>query len=402
MKPELLAPAGNWEMLSTAIDAGADAIYFGIEGLNMRAGAKNFTIDDIQEIVEKCHEKNIKTYLAINTIIFDEELLNTEKIIQKASEAKIDAIICWDLAVVSLAKKYELEIHLSTQASAANSLALEQYKKLGISRIILARECSLEQIKNLNTDLEIETFIHGAMCVAISGRCFMSQYLYGKSANRGECIQPCRREYKIIDPETKEELQLQNHYVMSPKDLCTIDIIDKLIDTGINSFKIEGRNRSPEYVRTTIKAYKEAIEAHVKKQLTPNLKKKLKEQLRTVYNRDFSTGFYLGKPANDWCDSYGNKSTKVKEYIGKVINYYKKPQVAEIYIETGRFNKDDKLLVQGPTTGSIELTACSIQLHDNEVNKASKGQTIGIKSPLVRKNDKVYIFKDREQHQTKD
>lgn len=396
MNPELLVPAGNHEMLSTAINAGADAIYFGIKGLNMRANARNFTIDDIPQIAQKCHENNIKAYLAINTIIFDGELEDTEKIIQKASEANIDAIICWDLAVINLAKKYNLAIHLSTQASAANSLALAEYKKLGVKRVILARECTLYKIKNLNTNLEIETFIHGAMCVAISGRCFMSQYLYGKSANRGECIQPCRRKYEITDPETKKQLELDNHYVMSPKDLCTIDIIDKLLEANIHSFKIEGRNRSPEYVKTTIEAYKEAIQAHKNNQLTKELKEKLKQKLKTVYNRDFSTGFYMGTPIDEWANQYGSKSTLLKEFVGKVVNYYKKPEVAEINIETNQIDKGDTLLIQGETTGCVETTAEEMQLHDKQTDQAKKGQNIGIKTPFVRRNDKVYVLRKRK------
>lgn len=398
MKPEILAPAGNWEMLSTAINAGADAIYFGIKGLNMRAKARNFSLNNMSDIVKKCHLNNTKAYLAINTIIFDEELDYTEEIIQKAKKANIDAIICWDLAVISIAKKYNLTIHLSTQASAANSGAISEYEKLGIKRVILARECSLEQIKKLKTNVELEVFIHGAMCVAVSGRCFMSQYLYGKSANRGECIQPCRRSYDIQDPETGKQLQLNNHYIMSPKDLCTIDIIDKLIEAEIKAFKIEGRNRSPEYVKTTVEVYKRAIDSYYNKNLDNELKHKLKEKLKKVYNRGFSSGFYLGTPIDEWCDSYGSKSTKVKEYVGKVINYYKKAGISEIKIETGKICIKDIILIQGPTTGCIEAEVNSIQLDDEGVQKAEKGTSVGIPTELARKNDKVYVFKTRNQN----
>ncbi len=361
----------------------------------MRAKARNFSIDDIPEIAIRCHDNKIKAYLAINTIVYDYEVEEIEKIIREASRSKIDAIICWDLAVLAIAKKNNMSVHISTQASVANSLAIKEYEKLGVSRVILARECSLEQIRNMKTGLEIESFIHGAMCVAVSGRCFMSQYLYGKSANRGECIQPCRRKYKVKDPETGEELELDNHYVMSPKDLCTIDIIDKLIESNISSFKIEGRNRSPEYVKTTVKVYREAVEAHKNGLLTPKLKHKLKEELRTVYNRDFSSGFYLSTPINQWSDSYGSKATKVKEYIGKVTNYYKKPEVAEIKIETSGLNVGDEILIQGPTTGSMEIKVDSIQLNDSPVKKAYKGQVIGLPAGLTRKNDKVYTFRYR-------
>jgi len=398
MKPELLAPAGNWEMLSAAINAKADAVYFGIKGLNMRAKAGNFKIDELSKVIKKCHDNNVKAYIAINTIVFDKELSYIEKIIHKAKDANVDAIICWDMAVISIANKYKLPVHLSTQASAANSLAIEKYKELGVKRVILARECSIEHIKNLETDVELEVFIHGAMCVAVSGRCFMSQDLYGKSANRGECIQPCRRSYNIEDPETGKELELNNYYVMSPKDLCTIDIIDSLIDSGIKSFKIEGRNRSPEYVKTTVESYREAIESYYNKTLNSELKRKLKEKLKTVYNRGFSTGFYLGIPINEWCNTYGSKSTKVKEYIGRVSNYYKKAGVSEIKMETGTLCKGDIILIQGPTTGSIETQVYSIHLEDKDIEKAFKGDSVGIPTKLARKNDKVYVFKTRNQN----
>ncbi|MGM5482094.1 MAG: U32 family peptidase [Nanobdellota archaeon] len=395
MEPEILAPAGDWQMLSSAISAGADAVYFGVTGLNMRANAKNFNEDDLSKIVSTCHKNGVKAYMAVNTIVFDSEVKRLEFILKKAKQAGVDAIICWDLAVVKLAKEKKLPIHLSTQASAANSLALEEYKSLGIKRVILARECSLEQIKALNTSLEIEFFIHGAMCVAVSGRCFMSQYLYGKSANRGACIQPCRRKYLITDPETEKQLEIENHYVMSPKDLCTIDILDKLLDSPVSSFKIEGRNRSPEYVSIAVKTYKKAIKAHKENYLTDEFKKTLKNDLKKVYNRGFSTGFYLGTPINEWTDQYGSKSSYVKVFVGTIVNYYKVPKVAEIKLETGQINKGDKLLVQGQKTGNLEVQVESIQLNDGQVSSAKKGDTIGIKSPLIRKNDKVYVFKKR-------
>lgn len=397
-KPEILAPVGNFEMLSAAINAGTDAIYFGIRGLNMRAGASNFDTDSIEKITTKCHENNIKAYLCINTIIFEEEIEKIKSLLTIAKDNRIDAIICWDLSVLKLAKDLDLEVHLSTQASSANSIAINEFKKLGVSRVVLARECSLNHIVEIskNTDIEIEVFIHGAMCVAVSGRCFMSENLYGKSANRGECIQPCRRSYDLKDPETHKELSLSNHYVMSPKDMCTIDIIDKIIDTGVSCLKIEGRNRSPEYVKKTVEVYKAARDEHLSGTLTKERKDELKSKLKEVYNRDFSDGFYMGKPISEWSDVYGSKSTKVKKFIGTVENYFKKPQVAEIKINTGELSLGDTIMIIGPTTGCLEYECTSMQINDTPVDKVKKGQSVGIKiETIVRKNDQVYIWENR-------
>lgn len=397
-KPEILAPVGNFEMLSAAINAKADAIYFGVRGLNMRAGASNFDLKEIEEIVFRCHDNNVKAYLCINTIIFEEETEKIHKILKEAKRTNIDAIICWDLSVLKLARDLDLEVHLSTQASSANSIAINEFKKMGVSRVVLARECSLNHIKKIkeNTNVEIEVFIHGAMCVAVSGRCFMSENLYGKSANRGECIQPCRRSYNIQDPETHKELELSNHFVMSPKDMCTIDIIDKILDTGVSCMKIEGRNRSPEYVKNVVEVYRTARNEHLNGTLTKQIKSKLKERLKEVYNRDFSDGFFMGKPIGEWCDTYGSKSKKVKQFIGTVVNYFKKPQVAEIKLNTGKLSIGDTILIIGPTTGCIEHKCKSMQINDKNVESIKKGESVGIKiDTIVRKNDQVYIWQSR-------
>jgi len=401
-KPELLAPAGNFEMLAAALKSGADAVYLGISGLNMRARAKNFSIKDLDKIVDICKVNKVKTYLALNTIIYEEEIDVVKETLKAAKKAGIDAIICWDLSVIKIAKEFGLDVHLSTQGSASNSIALSEYEKLGVSRVILARECTLDEIKQIkeSSDIEIEVFVHGAMCVSVSGRCFMSEEMYGKSANRGECIQPCRRKYKIIDPETDKELELDNHYVMSPKDLCTIEIIDKLIDAGIDAFKIEGRNRSPEYVKTVVECYREAIDLHVEGKLTKEKKKEFEKQLKTVYNRGFSEGFFLGRPISDWTDSYGSKSTKVKEYIGKVLNYYNKPSVVEIKIESGSLGEDEEILIIGPTTGCVETKVESMEIEKKKVKNVFKGQSVGLKiDGIVRKNDKVYRWSERKNSQ---
>jgi putative protease len=302
-KPELLAPVQDYTSLTAAIKNGADAVFFGIKGFNMRAGAKNFTVKDLPKIVKIAHKNNVKTYLAINTIIYENEIKKVEQILLKVKKAKIDAIICWDFSIIQIAKKLNIEIHISTQASIANSKTAEFYRKLGATRVVLARECSLEQIKEIKkqTKAEIEVFIHGAMCVSMSGRCFMSQFLYGKSANRGECLQPCRRKYLIKQIDGGQELELGEDYVLSPKDLCTIDFIEKIIDAGIDCFKIEGRNRSPEYVAVVTKSYRTIIDFVCSTKKRDNkfyeqlsaLKEELFEKLNTVYHRGNSTGFFL-------------------------------------------------------------------------------------------------------------
>ncbi len=395
---ELLSPAGDWTSLRAALDAGADAIYFGVKGINMRAAAGNFMIEELAKVAKTAHDSGAKAYLALNTIVYEDELSMIKEILAEAKKAGIDAIICWDMAVIKEAKDLGLLIHISTQASVSNSQAAEQYKGLGASRIILARECSIEQIRkiSISTDSELEVFIHGAMCIAVSGRCFMSQFIYGRSANRGECLQPCRREYIIKDPEDGHELELNNHFVMSPKDLCTMQFIDELLDLGIASFKIEGRNRKPEYVSTVTSSYREAIDLYKEGNLTEEKKQELIDRMRTVYNRGFSSGFYKDKPGpDDITDNYGSKSTEVKEFVGLVTNYFQKVGVAEIKLQTGSLKVGDEILIQGPTTGSIRQTVGSMQIEHADIDEASKGQDVAIGSKIARKNDKVYVIKER-------
>ncbi len=397
-KPELLAPAGNMEMLAAAIDSGADAVFFGVEGMNMRAGADNFSLQELDKVVERCHKAGRKAYLCVNTIIPEEELDILKDVLMAGKNARADAVICWDLSVIRMARAIGLEVHLSTQASASNSAALKEYKKLGVSRAVLARECTLEQIRAIRekTDIELEAFVHGAMCVAVSGRCFMSEHLYGRSANRGECIQPCRRSYIVTDPETGKELELSDHHVMSPKDLCTIGFIDRLMDAGIDAFKIEGRNRSPEYVKIAVECYKEAIGLHRKGKLTPDRKEELKKRLAEVYNRGFSGGFYMGRPVDEWTDTYGSRSAMVKEYVGKVRNYYARAGACEIFLETGRIRKGDRLLFIGPTTGCEEAQAESVQVEGKVTEEATKGQSVGIAINFrARAGDNVYLWRKR-------
>ena len=404
-KQILLSPVGSWEMFYAAIEAGADAVYLGIKGLNMRYTAKNFTTSDLKRITKIAHEHKVEVYLTVNIVVYDKELNKIKKIIEKAKEAKVDAIIAWDLSVIDYCRKLKMTVHLSTQASVSNINAIKLYHNLGIKRFVLARELTLEQVKKIikeskkiDPKIEIEAFIHGAMCVSVSGRCFLSEFLYGEktSANRGKCIQPCRRKYIIKDPETQKELEVHNNYILSPKDLCTLPFIDLLIKAGIKVFKIEGRGRSPEYVKVVTEVYREAIDAYYKKKLTKELKDKLLKKLGTVYNRGFSNGFYMGKPINEWTDSYGSKATIKKKYVGKVIKIFKKINVVEIKLDNNELKTNDNILIIGPNTGVIEQKIESMQFDVGKpTNIAKKGDSVAIKikeSKLPKRADKVYLF----------
>lgn len=401
-KPKILAPAGDFISLKVSLDAGADEIYFGIKGLNMRSGAKNFEEHDIKKIVKLCHKRNVKVLLALNTIIYEHELKKVELLIKKSKKMNVDAIICWDISIIELCRKYKIDTHVSTQASLSNYQAIKSLKENypNIVRVVLARECTLEDIKKIvkkikqdKLAIELEVFIHGAMCVAESGRCFMSQELFGKSANRGQCLQPCRRIYEVYlkDPEENKELILGKDYVMSPKDLCTIPIIEEIIKTGVAVLKIEGRNRNPEYVYTVVNSYRRVIDELSKHKNIDILKKSLLEELKRVYNRGFSTGFYLGKPINEWTRDYGSSSTETKQYIGKILNYYPKISVAEILIESNYLEINNEIMIQGTTTGLIKQKIETIMLDYQKIPRAEKKMIITLKlNNKVRKNDQVY------------
>lgn len=393
-KPELLAPAGDWSMLNTAIKAGADAVYFGIESFNMRAMAKNFRISELNNIVSLCKNHNVKTHLTLNTIIFENELNELDNIILIAKESGIDMVIGWDLSVLQKCKEYEMPFCVSTQASVSNSEAAIFYKNLGAKRIVLARECTLDKIKEIKNKvgIEIETFVHGAMCIAISGRCFMSHEVFNKSANRGECLQPCRREYEIIDKDEKFSLVIGDGYVLSPKDLCAIEFIDKLIEAKIDAFKIEGRKRSPEYIFKVVSTYRKAIDFYFENKLSDNIKLEMIEELKKVYNRGFSKGFYFGEPGTEsYANVYGSAAATRKVYVGKVLNYYKKNNVAHIKIEAGNLNKDDLIYIIGNTTGVVELKIDQMMQNEKEILTAGKGIEVTFKClERVRENDKVY------------
>lgn len=397
-KPELMSPAGNKTMLTAVVNAGADAVYFGVEKLNMRAKANNFKADNLPEITSYCKERNVRTYLTLNTIIYEEELDQLREIIVKAKEAEVDRIICWDFSVVQLCKEVGMPFCISTQGSVSNSLAAKFYKDMGAERIVLARECSLEDIKKVRslTDLEIEVFVHGAMCIAVSGRCFMSHYLFDKSANRGECIQPCRREYEVYDPAIGKSMILGEDYILSPEDLCTIGFIDQLIETGVDSFKIEGRKRSPEYAAAVTAAYRKAIDLYYEGKLTEEVKGDLLEGLEKVFNRGFSTGFYFNTPGSgEYANIYGSKANTRKEFLGRVINYYKQAGVVHISIETGTLRDGNEIYIIGETTGVVQLKAQNILNEDVKTELASKGDKVTFKcEQLVRPGDAVYLIKN--------
>ena len=399
-KPELLAPAGDWSMLNIAINSGADAIYFGVQNLNMRAMANNFKIDELAKIVDFCSDQNVKTHLTLNTIVFEEELQELDTILRTAKSAGIEMIICWDMSVINKCIEYKIPFCISTQASISNSAAVNFYSNLGAKRIVLARECTLDKIIEIKakTNIEIETFIHGAMCIAVSGRCFMSHEIFGKSANRGECLQPCRREYQIIDNDEKFSLELGEDYILSPKDLCTIEFIDKLIEAGIDAFKIEGRKRSPEYIAKVVSVYRKAINLYYEDKLTLEIKLGFMTELKKVYNRGFSPGFYIGQPGSEsFTKIYGSLATTKKVYVGRVINYYKKNRIVFIKAEAESLNTGDSIYIIGSTTGVVELQLSKIMKDEVEFKHAEKGSEITFGcNDLVRANDRVYKIIDLE------
>ncbi|MDD3146356.1 MAG: U32 family peptidase [Candidatus Riflebacteria bacterium] len=409
-KPELMAPAGDMISLRSALDAGADAIYFGVVSMNMRASARNFAVEDMKEIARITHDSGAKAYLALNTIVFDRELELAEKIVAAAAEASIDAIICWDFAILELALKHKISPFISTQMSVANSASLLFLnRQFGIKRFVLARECTLEEIVSIRKQImllageqagsiELEVFAHGAMCVSVSGRCFMSQFQFDGSANRGECRQPCRREYLIKDIRDGKEFLLGQDYVMSPKDLCSLPFLDKILAAGIDSLKIEGRGRSPEYVSVVTACYRQFIDFYYHEKEAAGfddrlaaLKTELMGRLDSVFHRGFSDGFFFGRQISDWTGGNGSKATHRKVHVGTVTNFFKKVMVAEIRVEGSGFACGDELMFQGATTGVVSMKVESIEEAFKPVQIAGKDSLVGVKLPgVVRENDQVY------------
>ena len=401
---EIMAPVGSRESLAAAIQAGADSIYFGIEKLNMRAhSASTFTIDDLREIAATCNEHGIKTYLTVNTIIYNEDIPLMHEIVDAAKEAGISAVIASDVAVMTYCNKVGQEVHLSTQLNISNVEALKFYAQFA-DVVVLARELNMSQVAEVHRLAEeqnicgpsgqpvrIEMFCHGALCMAISGKWYLSLDTANRSANRGECIQLCRRSYTVTDNETGTQLEIDNKYVMSPKDLKTVRFIDKMMKSGVRVFKIEGRARGPEYVYTVVKCYKEAIQSVIDGTFTEEKKDQWDERLATVFNRGFWDGYYLGQKLGEWNKNYGSCATEKKVYVGKGVKYFSKLGVAEFAIEAADFKKGDKLLITGPTTGVIYMNADEIRYDLEPVEEARKGQRVSMPVPAkVRPSDKLF------------
>ncbi len=411
MKPELLAPVGDWETLSAALKAGADAVYFGIKWINMRAGsARNFDIAELQEVMDKLHKHKVHGYLTLNTVIYDHELDKVKRILEEVKKTKVDAVIATDMAIVQMCHERNIEVHISTQLSVANYESIKFFANFS-PRIILARECSIDQIKSLKEQIkkdklnykgrpiELETFVHGSLCVAYSGRCFMSQFHNRLSANRGQCLHECRKKYKITDVEDpRREFILDDQYVLSPKDLCALPILDKLIEAGVDVFKIEGRAKGSEYVYTVTKAYREAIDLINQKKFTEEKALALVKELEKVFNRGFTDNFFVGTPTNDsWAKFYGSAAKEEKRKIGKVTRYYPKLKVAAVLLEQGDLKQGDEVCITGTTTGFYKTKISELRLEDKVIKKAERGNEISFPvQERVRAEDQVFILKPRE------
>ena len=408
---EIMAPVGSHDSLAAALKAGADSVYFGIEKLNMRAhSASAFTIDDLREIAATCNAQGVKTYLTVNTIIYGEDIPLMHEIVDAAKEAGISAVIASDVAVMTYCNRIGQEVHLSTQLNISNIEALKFYAQFA-DVVVLARELNLDQVADIYQQIEeqhicgpsgqqirIEMFCHGALCMAISGKCYMSLDNTGRSANRGECMQICRRSYLVTDRETGIELEIDNKYIMSPKDLKTVRFIDRMMKSGVRVFKIEGRARGPEYVKTVVECYKEAIQSVLDGTFTEEKKDDWDERLATVFNRGFWDGYYQGQRLGEWNSHYGSCATERKVYVGKGMKYFSKLGVAEFSCEACEFSVGDKMLITGPTTGALYVTVEEIHDVTHAVTTAQKGTRVSFKVPeKVRPSDKLFkIIKNNE------
>ena len=405
---ELMAPAGDFESLRAAIQGGANAVYFGVGKLNMRSGsAKNFTVEDLPEITRICNKAHIKSYLTLNIVMYDAELEDMKKLVSKAKEAEISAIIATDPAVINVVRNYDIPLHISTQANISNIESVKFYAGLA-DVMVLARELSIDQMKHICDSIEkeqikgpggelvrIEVFIHGALCMAISGKCYLSLHQSNKSANRGACRQICRKGYEVTDLDSGEKLNVDHEYIMSPKDLNTIPFLDKIIDAGVKILKIEGRGRSPEYVKTVTESYHNALIAIEKGEFDEKFINESEARLESVFNRGFWDGYYLGRKLGEWSGKYGSSATKRKVYIGKGINYFSKIGVAEFLIESQSLHVGDDILITGPTTGVIESKVNEIRVDLKNVDSSVKGEYCSIPINLkVRRADKLYKIVD--------
>jgi putative protease len=405
---ELMSPAGSYESLMAAIQGGADSIYFGAEQLNMRAASSNnFTLDDLRKIASICIENNLRSYITVNVIVYDHEIEQMHRIIDAAVESGISAVIASDLSVINYAFASGIEVHLSTQLNITNTEALKFYSKWA-DVVVLARELNLDQVRYIYNNIreqdirgpkgeliKIEMFVHGALCMAISGKCYLSLHENNKSANRGECYQTCRKSYIATNKESGYELEIDNEYIMSPKDLCTIGFLDKLLNAGVRVLKIEGRARSAEYVKEVSSCYNEAISSIEDGSFDRDKTDTWKVRLSTVFNRGFWDGYYLGQKMGEWNTNYGSSATKRKIYLGKITNYFTKLNVAEVKLENGDLNRGDIILITGPTTGVVEYNVEEIRVDLKVTEKAIKGELCSIKTSMyLRRSDKVYLWVD--------
>lgn len=403
-----MAPVGSYESLYAALQGGADSVYFGVEGLNMRArSSANFTLDDLKRVAEICSEKGVKTYLTVNTVIYNNELEKMRRVIECAKEAGLTAVIASDLAAILYAHSIGMEVHISTQCNVANYEALRFFTQYA-DVVVLAREVALEQVMEIHRQImdndlrgpkgeliKIEMFAHGALCMAVSGKCYLSLHEKNASANRGACYQICRRAYTVKDRENEVELDIENEYIMSPKDLCTVGFINKMADAGVRVFKIEGRARSAEYVRTVCECYNEAVTAYVDGTYTADKIEGWKSRLATVFNRGFWDGYYLGQRLGEWSEVYGSKATKKKILLGKVTNYFSNLQVGEFKIESFDLQVGEDILIQGPTTGTLEIKVRELRLDLEPVQRVEKGTLFSMPvTEKVRRGDKLYKWVD--------
>lgn len=403
-----MAPVGSYESLHAAINAGADAIYFGVEGLNMRArSSANFTIDDLRQIARTCDEAGVKTYLTVNTVIYDNELDKCRQIIRAVKESGISAVIASDIAAIMTARQEGVEVHISTQCNITNIEAVRFYAQWA-DVVVLARELNLEQVKAIRQAIidedirgphgsliRIEMFCHGALCMAVSGKCYLSLHEMNSSANRGACTQICRRSYTVTDRETGDSLDIENKYIMSPKDLKTIHFLNKMIDAGVTVFKIEGRARGPEYVKIAVECYNEAINAIIDGRYDDEAIARWDERLKMIFNRGFWNGYYLGQRLGEWSSKYGSSATRTKVYAAKATRYFQRLGVAEFHMETGELRHGDRIIITGPTTGAVELTIDEMRLDTGPVEKVVKGDNFSIAVPCkIRTSDRLYLWRE--------
>jgi putative protease len=403
-KFEIMAPVGSWESLQAAVQAGANSVYFGIDKLNMRSQSTiNFTFEDLGKITEICRASGIKTYITVNSVMYDQDIPVMHEVIDAAKHYQVDAVIASDLAAIMYARSIGVEVHISTQQNVSNFEAVKFFAQYA-DVVVLARELSLIQVADIAKSIEreqikgpsgelvrLEMFVHGALCMAISGKCYLSLHEYNKSANRGTCLQLCRRSYIVTDKETGQELAIDNQYIMSPKDLCTIDFFDRMIEAGLTVFKIEGRARPAEYVKTVTECYREALESCLQGSYSMEKVDAWKQRLSTVFNRGFWDGYYLGRKLGEWSTVYGSKATKKKVYIAKGMNYFSNLKVAEFLNEAGTLNVGDEIIITGPTTGVIETKVSEIRVDLNSVDQTNKGERFSIPiEQAIRRSDKLY------------